>query len=216
MIKLHIPDTGNFFNPDQIDMIRGAFDRAVKTCKDLISISAVDVVIYHNPTYVMPETGIGGRTPTTNLINIPVDAKRDLDPEVLYLTICHEMNHAMRQRKFGFPETLFDAIVSEGLADQFEKEINPDKELITYRKDLDKEVVLKGLDNLKKELNNKEYDYFGWFFGKGDYPKYFGYTLGNLIIESYTKSKGVKPSKLVGEETAEFKASIDVVIDTLE
>ncbi len=215
MIKLHILDAGKTFSPSKILTIRKAYNRAVKTCSKLISVSDVDVIIYHNPTYVMPETGIGGSTPTFHLIDIPVDAKRKLDPEVLYLTICHEMHHAMRQRKFGFPKTLFDTVISEGLADQFEKEINPDKELITHKKDLNKKVILNGFNDLKKELNSKNYNYFGWFFGEGAYPKYFGYTLGNIIVKAYLDKNKTRPSKLVNKTTNSFTKYIEVAKESL-
>ena len=152
----------------------------------------------------MLETGIGGSTPTTHIINIQLDAKRRLDKEVLYLAFCHEFHHAMRQRKFGFPKTLLDAVISEGLADQFEKEINLDAKLITYRKDISKKILLNGFSNLKKEMNSNSYDYFGWFFGTSKYPKYFGYTLGNMIVEKYLDHTNTTPSALVRTPAKSF------------
>ena len=197
-------------------MIRGVFDRATKTCRRLISADAVDVLIYHNPFYVMPETGIGGSTPTTHFIDIPIDAKRKLDPKILYLTICHEMHHAMRQRKFGFPKTLFDAVVSEGLADQFEREINPSAELTTYRRDIDNSVLRDAFRDLKKEMTNDNYNYHGWFFGAGTYPKYLGYTLGNIIVEKYLGDNRIKPSELVNKNTKSFAKYIEAARKSLK
>ena len=215
MINLHLLNTGKDLKHDQISMIRMSFNKAVKTCQKLISTNDVDVIIYHNPAYVMKETGIGGKTLTTHVIEIPLDAKRKLDPETLYLTICHEMYHAVRQRKFGFPSTLLDAIISEGLADQFEVEINSKRQPITFMKDINTKALLNGLSNLKKGINKKDYDYSGWFFGSSTYPKWLGYTLGNLIVERYVKDSNTKPSGLVGKNTNIFLKSMESVIATL-
>src|SRR3989344_2191677 len=109
MTELHILNSGGAFSKSQISNIQRAHTRATKTCKKLIRVDDVDVVVFCNPNFVMPETGIGGKTQTTHIIDIPIDAERKFDPERLYLVMCHEMYHAMRQRKFRFPKTLFDA-----------------------------------------------------------------------------------------------------------
>ena len=115
----------------------------------------------------------------------------------------------MRQRKFGFPKTLLNAVISEGLADQFEKEINHDAELITYRRNISRKILSNGLGDLKKEMNSDSYDYFGWFFGTSKYPNYFGYILGNMIVESYLNETGAKPSSLVNKPASSFEKFID-------
>jgi len=147
----------------------------------------------------MEETGIGGSTETTNLVRIPVDASRELDEEIIFLTICHELHHAMRQREFGFPKTLLDTVISEGLADQFEKEISA-KKPITYLDNVDRRILEEGLEMLIEDGHKLEYDYYGLFFGNEKYPKYFGYTLGNLVVERV----GEKPSEMVRKPSEEF------------
>ena len=215
MTKLHILNEGKSFKPAQVATIRKAFKRAVKTCKKLIAADAIDVVVSHNPAFVMTEIGIGGKTQTSHFVNVTLDAKVNFDPERLSLAMCHEMHHAMRQRKCGFPQTLFDVVVSEGLADQFEAEINPRKKL-TAHKGMTEKVLLKGLDDLRKQMNTTKYDYYGWFFGAGKtYPKYFGYVLGGMIITAYLNKNKTKPSKLVTKPTKLFAPYIEVARKSL-
>jgi uncharacterized protein YjaZ len=211
MIKIHILNEGKSFKPTQVIKILGAFNKAVRTCRKLISADTIDMVVLYNPARVMTETGIGGKTYTTNYVDVTINAKVNFDPEKLYLAMCHEMHHATRQRKFGFPQTLFDVIVSEGLADQFEVEINPKRKLSTH-KNIDKKILLKGLDELKKQINSKNYDYYGWFFGANNkYPKYFGYILGSMIVGAYLKKHKTRPSKSVIKPTKSFIPYIDIV-----
>lgn len=215
MIKLHLLDIAERFDSNQIRLVKEAFDKAVGTSAALIEVRAVDVVVYHNPNLVIKRTGIGGSTLTPNLISVPIDATRKFKFDDLYLTICHELHHAVRQGKFGFPATLLDAVISEGLADQFEVEIEPTKHPITFRKDIDKKTLLRGFANLKKQMNSKDYDYYEWFFGKGRYPNWFGYTLGNIIVEAHVESRKIKPSKLVDSRTKTFIASLEAATAAL-
>lgn len=199
MLKLHILNSGNSIKKIQEKAIKASFNRALKICKKLIDANNIDIVFYHNPKFVMEETGIGGSTETTNLVRIPVDASRELDEEIIFLTICHELHHAMRQREFGFPKTLLDTVISEGLADQFEKEISA-KKPITYLDNVDRRILEEGLEMLIEDGHKLEYDYYGLFFGNEKYPKYFGYTLGNLVVERV----GEKPSEMVRKPSEEF------------
>lgn len=130
------------------------------------------------------------------------------------LTICHELHHAARMSQLGDTDSLLKKIVSEGLADQFELEIDPNHHPITYRKDLSSEDIQRGLRDLRQIIQSKdgEYDYYEWFFGYGKYPNWFGYTIGNFIISNYWEKSELTPAELVNQSAEGFIPFLDELI----
>ncbi len=202
MAKSHINkillNSNEIFSDDKREIINEAFVLAVQSTQKLLQeLPDIDVVFYHNPKRVIDEVGIGGNTENKNVIMVPLNAKFDLSKKELMLTICHEFHHAARMNKLGDTDSLLKKIVSEGLADQFELEIDPGHRPITYRKDIPETELRKGIGDLEKIMESGGYDYYEWFFGYGAYPNWFGYTLGNYIVEKYCNATGSKPSQLV-------------------
>ncbi len=195
-----ILNSSGIFSDDNLRTINEAFAIAVRSTRKLLQeLPDIDVVFYHNPDLVISETGIGGNTDNQNIIMIPLDATFAFSKHELMLTICHELHHAARMKVLGDTNSLFKKIISEGLADQFELEIDPKHHPITYRKDIENADIESALADLKQIIQSKdgEYDYYEWFFGYGKYPNWLGYTLGNYIIEKYCKAENSTPSKLV-------------------
>lgn len=204
-INIHILNANNAFSKEYIAIINKAFTRATRKTRELLKeLPNVDVVFYDNPSQVIPAIGIGGNTENANTIIIPLDSSFDISEEELYLTICHELHHTARMMKLGDTDSLLKKIISEGLADQFEKEINPKHKIVTYDVDIASDKLLKGFNDLAEVMKTGEYDYFEWFFGYGKYPNWFGYTLGNFIIEKYNSRNKTTPSQLVHTPADEF------------
>lgn len=207
MIKISkiILNANQHFTNAQLKLINEAFAEAVRSTRALLqALPNVDVVFYHNPSMVIKEVGIGGSTENENTILIPLDAAFRLSKNELVLTICHELHHAARMSKLGDTTSLLKKIISEGLADQFECEIDPTHHPITYRKDIAIKDLQAGIKDLKQVIKTGEYDYYEWFFGYGKYPNWFGYTLGNYVIEQYCEKYGSKPSTLVSAPAEDF------------
>lgn len=214
MTKSHINkvvlNSDGTFSDDKLEIINEAFTIAVRSTRRLLQeLPNIDVVFYHNPEMVISEVGIGGNTENQNVIMIPLNAGFDLSQNELMLTISHELHHAARMDKLGDTDSLLKKVISEGLADQFELELDPNHRPITYRNDIPEADLRRGVDNLKKITESGGYDYYEWFFGYGDYPNWFGYTLGNYIIEKYCKENETKPSQLVYTPANDFLRFID-------
>lgn len=206
-INKTILNANDIFSTAKCKVISKAFMEAVKsTSKLLQELPDIDIVFYHNPNAVISETGIGGNTDTQHVIMIPLDAYFDFSEHELMLTICHELHHAVRMSRLGDTNSLLKKVISEGLADQFENEIDPNHHPITYRKDMVDIDITQGLDDLMEvvRLKGGEYDYYEWFFGYGKYPNWFGYTLGNYIIEAYCRHNNTTPSTLVYTPAEKF------------
>ena len=200
-----ILNANNDFSQNYLEIINRAFTKATRITRGLLQeLPNIDILFYANSNQVIEQTGIGGNTENENTIIIPLDPKFSISEEELFLTICHEIHHAKRIAILGDTNSLLKKVISEGLADQFQVQIQPGVRPITYRSDISRDDLEKGLNDLKRILNDGEYDYYEWFFGYGKYPNWMGYTLGNMIIERYTAVSGQLPAKLVSEPVEYF------------
>lgn len=202
------------FSETQLKTINRAFTEAVRTVRTLLKVLPnVDVVFYDNPEYVVPETGIGGNTDNANTVFIPLDASMHFSERALLFVTRHELHHTVRMNTLGGTDSLFEKVISEGLADQFETEFEARYRPITYRDDIPRDKILEGLKELKGIIKTKDYNYYEWFFGYNDrYPKWFGYTLGNYIIEAYCKANDATPSELTVVPAEDFELFLDTLI----
>ena len=109
----------------------------------------------------------------------------DLEP-MLY----HELHHIARGY-CGYLESgkhyLLNSLFSEGLATSFELEHASLNRKMTHHK-YTFALVKKWLPKMRKDLyNTKEYDYAGWFCGKGK-PKQLGYKIGKYLVDQIKKN----------------------------
>jgi uncharacterized protein YjaZ len=198
------------FSSKQIELIERALARASKVAKTLLpALPPIDIVFYNNPVEVLEDVGVGGRTPTENLILVPLNSSFNFSEDEVFITMCHEMHHAMRIKHLGMMSTLMESVVAEGLAEQFEKELLPDRPLITYNDNLPDSQIKQSLKDLKQVLTEDSYDHDEWFSGSGKYPNWYGYTIGNYIVSTYGKKHNLKPSELVNTPTKEFESFLE-------
>lgn len=191
--------------------IEDIFNKTVDKVLEKIPLSNVDVVICESAYGIIPELGIGGNAYEPNAVYISLDSKfpnfvdKTLKEE-LSRTIVHELNHAMRSQAIGYGETLLKALISEGLADHFDMEIN-NKGPHLWDVVLNAGQIRKMKEKAKKEYNNKNYNHQEWFFGSKEkgIPRWTGYTLGfNLVAEYLKKNPNKKPSQLHKLEAEKF------------
>lgn len=172
-----------------------------KICKEaetkvsaILPVTNVDIVILDNPYETIPEKGMGGHTYTSHIVVISIDPlfpelARTLKQE-LSDTLAHELHHAARWQAIGYGETLSEAIVSEGLADHFARQIRQNEYIQPWDKALTPEQVEELLTKAKEEFDSKTYNHTAWFFGSEEkkIPRWTAYTIGYQLVDKYLKN----------------------------
>lgn len=150
----------------------------------------VDVVVRDAPELVIPELGIGGLAPDAHTVLLTVDAAHDLfasafDRE-LVAVLAHELHHVARHRGPGYGRTLFEALVTEGLADHFATEISrTPPPPWTVALTADERARLAQL--AEEEYDSRRYVHRFWFFGDDEraIPRWAGYSLGFQLVGDF-------------------------------
>lgn len=173
-------------------------------------VNEVDIVFSVNPQATIPEFGIGGYTPNAHTIFISLDPKHSkfissLKTE-LPRTLAHELHHTVRWIDPGYGQTLGEALITEGLAANFELEVFGKKPNMW-----DVAVRGKKLRQLQKralrEFQSSKYNHNDWFFGseRRNIPRWTGYALGYRMVQEYLrKNYQLQPSKLVATKADEL------------
>lgn len=186
-------------------------EKASRKVTEKIPISNVDIVFYDNPQGVIPEIGIGGYASSPHLVLIALDPKfanfEKTVSEEIARTIAHELYHCLRSRGPGWGKSLLAAMVSEGLADHFDLEVNGGG-LRLWDVALGNKQMLELGEKAKKEYQNENYNHNEWFFGlkEGTIPRWAGYSLGFKLVGDYlVRNPGLKPSKLYDIKAEKFQ-----------
>ena len=169
----------------------------------------MDVVLHRNPSFVIPETGVCGYAPTANLVEISLDPNNknfvSCFSMELAATLVHELHHCMRWRGPGYGKTLREAIITEGLAQNFEAEYRgaPPFYAVSLRDDQLKEMRVKS----QIDLDSQSYIHADWFFGSETrgIPRHTGYSLGYEIVAEHLRVHKTSAVKLWAESAGVFK-----------
>jgi uncharacterized protein YjaZ len=165
-------------------MIESTLRQVIK----VFPLTAVKIIVVPDPKRAIPNYGIGGYTPNANTVFIYLDLAFPEFPRVvaerLPATLAHELHHCMRWRGPGYGRTLFEALITEGLAEHFALEL-----LGAHRPWSDafpRDDTAKFLALAQPEFDSTTYNHPRWFFG-GDptLPRWTGYTLGFRLVEAY-------------------------------
>ncbi|KKQ29781.1 MAG: hypothetical protein US48_C0038G0010 [Candidatus Levybacteria bacterium GW2011_GWA2_37_36] len=209
-INLHILNASGKLTP-YLKEIKKIFDEAVVKVVKKIPLSKVDVVVSEYAEGVIPELGVGGNAYDPNVVSIYLNSKfpnfvEKTLKEELKRIIPHELSHSVRSQAIGYGETLLNAMISEGLADHFDIEINH-KGPHLWDVVLNANQIREMMEKAKKEYNNKNYNHYEWFFGSKEknIPRWTGYALGfNLVAEYLKKNPDRKVSQLYNLAAEEF------------
>lgn len=204
-VHLHILKASSRFDPF-IREIEEVAELAIQKTQERLPVGSVDIVIYDNPSDVIPGFCHGGWTHTTHSIILSLDPKfpnfTSALKKELPRTISHELHHTVRWNLMG--KTLLDRMIFEGLASRFEQEVWGGRPS-AWATALKKNEIASILRRAKKEFNSKKYDYYAWFFGSGDLPKWTGYSLGYFLVAEYIiKHPSQTAASLVGESSKSF------------
>lgn len=214
-IKIHILSGSKKLVPfkTEIRLLTKSIENSVKK---LISIGDIDVVFYYNPGMVSKKNGIGGSSPCANVIFVPLNPgnpgfllglKKDF-PYVL----AHEINHAIRFRTPIPKQTLFEAMISEGLADHFAIEVTKRKRPQLWSNALTNKQKKFFFEKASKEWDNETLHHYSWFYGSKTkkIPRWTAYTLGYDIVDSYLrKYPELSASKLISTSASTFRSVIE-------
>ena len=174
----------------------------------------IDVVITNRVyEFVIPEDGVGGRTYASDFILISINEDK-ITENILAEVLVHELCHAARWGKNNeWMNTLFDVMISEGIATYFESEFvknKPEKQLflktVVKRSDEENKKIY---EELESQLGNERYDYQTIFFNGNDkLPRWSGYSLGYLTVKKYLEKSGKTIEEAFTDKYADIEAAL--------
>lgn len=162
---------------------------------------------------IIPEDGVGGRTRTNDFIEFAIDEEKATESLISEM-VAHELCHAARWGKNDeWINSLFDGVVSEGIATYLEAEFIKDRtektvfiKTILERSDEENEKIL---EKLRSQLDLNYYDYDTIFFnGSNELPRWAGYSLGYYLVKKYLKKTGKKIEDAFADKYADFRAIV--------
>ena len=160
-----------------------------------IRLPKLDVVISPCSKEYKTQSGIMGCVTTPYLIDIMLDTDReDLDDLIinnLSAVIAHEIHHAVRASSGVEDKTLFQMLITEGLACHFETKFNGNNvplffdEIKTFEW---RELYIQ----MQSQFNDVDYNYPVYFGGKDKtkFPNHAGYWVGFNLVSAYIKTNG--------------------------
>lgn len=183
---------------------------ALKRAAKVLGPTDLKIIIEEDKGQAIPETGIGGSTPDSHTIFVYLDPEnlnlqQNLEREVRS-TVTHEYHHAVRNRSIDWQtDTLLGAMITEGLADHFDLEVNggePRPWSIALLDDQLEESERK----TEPFYENRNFDWGLWFFGSqpDQVPRWAGYALGFKLVGDYLTKTGEKASALVSAPAERF------------
>lgn len=191
-INCHIANASGQLSPLE-GLINSSFGRTAPIIIRDLKPEAIDVIFLAAPDQTIPELGIGGFSPGPNHIYVHLDPKSDkITNDEIAATLLHEAHHCVRWTPEAFNQPLGGQMVSEGLACLYEAQ-TLGREPIYAQTTLKKDQV----DKARASLDRPDFDWGEWFFGQGQFDRWFGYSLGYHICRKYSGSTGRSAAELV-------------------
>ncbi len=197
------------------DEARATHDRIAGVLSPDIAMPRVDILIQRTPMGCIPDFGIGGRAYSPHCLSITLDPDNPTFETSIAAghfgrTLTHEFHHCLRFAAIGYGNTLGMALVSEGLCDQFDREVNGgDGSPWTHALAPHQWPAI--LAQIEPLLTSRDYDHIAWFFGSqhslDTIPRWTGYTVGYHLIGAYLNAHpDARPSRLAGVPAPELLA----------
>jgi len=204
---------GNFSNSKK--MIINAVKTAEEYTFPKLNINWDIDLLVTNRLYdiIIPEDGVGGRTRTSDYIEFAINeekATRNLISEMVAHELCHAARWGKNDERIN---SLFDGIISEGIATYFEAEFMKSQtekttfiKTILERTDSENEKIL---EELRDRLDSNNYDYDAIFFnGNNKLPRWSGYSLGYYLVKKYLEKTNKKIEDAFANKYADFKITL--------
>ncbi|SDN88997.1 DUF2268 domain-containing putative Zn-dependent protease [Vreelandella arcis] len=191
-----------------IERISEGIEEARYRAEQVSTAINLDVVVQVWPGCVIECRGFVGYAPTGTMMQLTLDPGNahfaDSMGEPFERMVVHELHHVMRWRGPGYGRTLGEALVSEGLAGHFCRQLYGSAPEPWESALSDKETVACAM-KAEQEWSMPSYRHEAWFFGQGELPHWAGYSLGYQLVERYLKHNGGQSAaSLVHEPAANF------------
>lgn len=197
---------------DKKEMIKNAIRTAEEYVFPKLKVDWDIDLLVTNRLYdiIIPEDGVGGRTRTSDFIEFAINEEKATE-NLISEMIAHELCHAARWGKNDeWINSLFDGMISEGIATYLEAEFIKNREektlfvkTILERTDEDNERIL---EELRDKLDSNYYDYDMIFFNGNDkLPRWSGYSLGYYLVKKYLEKTGKKIEEAFADKYADFR-----------
>ncbi|QFU15779.1 DUF2268 domain-containing putative Zn-dependent protease [Microvirga thermotolerans] len=196
---------------------RATHERIAACLAPDVEMPPLDVVIERLEGQAIPELGLAGIAPRRRCMVVTLDPanprfEASLEAGEFGRILTHEFHHCLRCHSVGYGTTLAEALVTEGLADQFDREINGGEGQI-WDHALRPEHWPALLERAEEAFRSPRYDHRLWFFGVGrggrggTVPRWAGYTIGYRLVGAYLETTpGARPSRMAGTPAAEVLA----------
>ena len=169
------------------------FEVAYEAIAQLLPPPRLDILIQGLPGETLPELGLVGRAYRSTMFSMTLDPDNpnfltSLRSGALRRHMVHEVHHCLRMAGPGYGWTLGEAMVSEGLAGQFVRQVLGSEPEQWERALAPQELLSAPVD--RQLLESTYYDHSEWFFGTGARPRWLGYTLGYQMVEAWLAKQG--------------------------
>lgn len=174
---------------DGVDIMAAARPVLVDVTRHLGSPLST-VRIMRDSTRVIPELGIGGFTnPSSGHVDVFLDLEHAHGLKItlqdsLPGTLAHELSHAARILDGpGYGRTLIEALVTEGLATSFQRDLWPRKpapwgDALTPEQEAELWPQIQSAAGTSGQARR-------WLFGSEGIPRWTGYTIGTRIVDAF-------------------------------
>jgi len=191
------------------DAIVQVVRNTVSAVRRLMDVNGVTIRIETGTAYVISEIGLGGRTSPGGEILIVINPDSSVWPESLstelFPLLAHEMHHVMRIRAVSYGSNLLEAMVTEGLADQFSIELaGIDSPIWSTALSADELEIWS--ERARAQWFDGGYSHDAWFFGTGgEIPRWAGYSIGFELTRVFLLANPERrPSQLFGHPASAF------------
>lgn len=189
----------------------------------------VDVIVERRPGETIPELGLSGACYRRGLVTVTLDPDNlnfgtSLARGELRRTLTHDLHHSFRHATCGYGFRLGEVLVTEGLADAFDAEINGG-DGNPWNHAIAAEDWLGVIEQAELELWADAYNHSAWFFGWSGHgqqlPRWAGYSIGYHLVKTYLAAKpdarpsqmtGTPAPEVIGQAWAQLKARITAAV----
>lgn len=191
-----------------IERISEGIETARYRAEQVSTAISLDVVVQVWPGQVIDCRGFVGYAPTGTMMQLTLDPDNanfaDSMGEPFERMVAHELHHVMRWRGPGYGRTLGEALVSEGLAGHFCRQLYASAPE-PWESALSEKETTACVMKAEQEWFAPSYRHGEWFFGQGGLPHWAGYSLGYAVVDRYLQHNGGQSAaSLVHEPAANF------------